>query len=104
MESRADDRYRPTISVKRRIVHELVIQGRMKSFDQLEIVIELHHFFPAIVQGAVTGQNTDAPGTKELLMNSCYPVDDSRYADGIIRSCPERAFDAEPGCGRAIDI
>src|ERR1700730_13671002 len=93
MSARREDRNRPAVGVVGGIGDELIIESQRTPLVDLICIECLENFLFAVVQLAITDQQTDATGCEEVAVGVGKTVDDASKTDGVIRSTPGAALD-----------
>ncbi len=76
----------------------------MDGFPDGEVVIGLEDLFPAVGEGAVTGEDAEATGGEKFLMDFGNAVQDASETEGVVGPAPELAFEAETEGGGAVYV
>src|SRR5580658_7180689 len=89
-----EDGDRAAVAVEGGVVDVLVIDGEVNVLPEGQIVIGFDDFFPAVVEGAVAVEDSQAAGFEVSLVFRGNAGDYASEAEGVIGAMPAGAVDA----------
>src|ERR1700682_4104056 len=104
MSTRREDRNGPAVGVVGGIGDELIIERQRTPLVDLICIVRLEDFLFAVVQLAITDQQTYATGSEEIAMRAGETVDRPSNSDCVIRPPPGAALDRDAARHATVDV